>query len=284
MRRFVRIHAALIVSALLWTAPVATLARTAHAESSARFIQLDGAQNFRDVGGYRTESGQTVRRGLLYRSGTLGQLTPAGQARFESLHPAAIIDLRTTAERGRDSNTAWLRARPGYWAREYGMSQGDLGQALGDPSKLTAAGMRAMMAGGYRTMFKQQALAYRVLFGRLLSAKGPVVLNCTAGKDRTGIGTALVLTALGVPYENVREDFLLSNAGLDRGKLQGALSGPFASLPREVVAPLLGVEGEYLDAAFDQMRKDYGSVERYLAKELSVGPREIARLRRRMLV
>lgn len=275
----------LALSALSLAAPVFAEAPASitRAPIDKRFIALDGAQNFRDIGGYRAESGGIVKRGVLYRSGTLGQLTPAGQARFERLGTAAIIDLRSTAERGRDADSAWLRARAGYWARDYGMSQGDLSKAFGDRSKLTAAGMRAMMTQAYRTMAKEQVPAYRVLFARLLDTNGPVVLNCTAGKDRTGIGAALVLTALGVPYGTVREDFLLSNAGIDTAVLQRTISSPLSELPADVVAPLLGVEGPYLDAAFDQFRRDYGSVEAFLDKELGVGPREIAQLRQRML-
>jgi protein-tyrosine phosphatase len=253
------------------------------AESATRFISLDGAQNFRDVGGYRTASGRMVKRGRLYRSGTLGGLTPAGQARFNSLHSVAIIDLRNTSERTSDQVAAWLKSRRGYWTRDYGRSQGDLGRTLGDTSGFTTARMRAMMTGAYRRMYKEQAPAFRVLFTQLLSAHGAVVVNCTAGKDRTGIAIALVLTALGVPYATVREDFLLSNAGIDPARLAGTLNGPFAKLPPDVVAPMLGVDGEYLDAAFDQIRKDHGSIEAFLEQELGVGPSEIAQLRRRML-
>ncbi|MEO5587306.1 MAG: tyrosine-protein phosphatase [Novosphingobium sp.] len=253
------------------------------APAQARFVALDGAQNFRDIGGYRTASGRMVRHGVLYRSGTLGRLTSAGQAQFERLRTAAVVDLRTTDERSRDTNAVWLRARPGYWARDYGISKGDLNSAFGDRSKLSAPGVRAMMTHAYRTMAKEQTPSYRVLFARLLDTNRPVVLNCTAGKDRTGIGAALVLTALGVPYDAVRRDFLLSNAGIDPAVLQRHLSPPLNTLPAEIIAPLLGVEGPYLDAAFDQFRRDYGSVEGFMAKELGVGPREIVRLRRRML-
>ena len=110
------------------------------------------------------------------------------------------------------------------------------------------------------------------------------MVNCTAGKDRTGIATALVLTALGVPYATVREDFLLSNNALGMQGLSGTISPYLAKLQPDVVQPLVGVEGEYLDAAFDQLRKDYGSVENYLAQELGIGPAQLAVLKRRMLV
>ena len=79
-----------------------------------------------------------------------------------------------------------------------------------------------------------------------------------------------------MPYETVREDYLLSNTGLNMDLVQGAISPQLASLPREVLQPLVGVEGAYLDAAFAQMKADYGSIEAYLDKELGVGPAEIA--------
>jgi protein-tyrosine phosphatase len=280
-----RLNYRFALTLLLAFAAPATLASIApvRAEAAARFVQLDGAQNFRDVGGYRTVNGETVKHGVLYRSGTLGGLSARGQAQLAGLRPVAIVDLRTTEERSHDRNGDWLVAQPGYWAKDGGMSLGDLRKLFGDPSKLTAEIMRESMTAAYRTMYKEQTPGYRVLFARLLDGEGPVVLNCTAGKDRTGIGAALVLTALGVPYATVREDFLLSNAGVDPAKLAGTTGSPLAAFPPEVVAPLLGVEGPYLDAAFDQIRQDHGTVENFLARELGVGPDQITQLHRRML-
>jgi protein-tyrosine phosphatase len=87
-----------------------------------------------------------------------------------------------------------------------------------------------------------------------------------------------------VPYDTVREDYLLSNSGLNMDSVQGAISPQLAALPSEVLKPLVGVEGAYLDAAFAQLKADYGSIEAYLDKELGVGPAEIEALKRRMLV
>ena len=179
----------------------------------------------------------------------------------------------------------------GYWARDYSLDQTGFAQLFGDPANLTAESVRSAMAQGYRGMPRMLAPSYRELFARLIAGRGATVVNCTAGKDRTGIGTALVLTALGVPYETVREDFLLSNRAIAAqfSRTPGAsgidtqAAGAFAALPKDVAALLAGVDGPYLDAAFDQIRRDYGSVEGYLAKELGLGPRDLARLRRRML-
>jgi protein-tyrosine phosphatase len=266
---------------------VAKQAPASVAPAHERMIPMEGSHNFRDVGGYRTADSRTVRWNTLYRSGSLGSLKPEGMTRLQRLNVRAIIDLRMTAERRADRSNWLSMAGMGYWTRDYqlGGDQASLAQLFSDPSKLTADSVRAMMTQGYRTMPKELASQYRELFTRLIApGKGAVVVNCTAGKDRTGIGAALVLTALGVPYETVREDYLLSNSGLDMNSVQDAISPMLASLPPEVVKPLLGVEGAYLDATFAQLKTDYGSVEAYLEMELGVGPAEIKALKRRMLV
>jgi protein-tyrosine phosphatase len=273
----------ILLSALAVAPPALAKAPAAPAPAASSFRALEGAQNFRDAGGYRTASGRVVKSGVLYRSGTLARLTPAGEAAFERLRTASIIDLRTTEERSHDANGTWLRARPGYWARDYSMSLGDLGRVFGDSKNLTPDRVRAAMTQAYRTTVFEQKDSYRVLFAKLIEGKGPVVLNCTAGKDRTGVGTALVLTALGVPYPAVRRDFLLSNAAVNPALLRSGQGSPLGALPPEVAATLAGVDGQYLDATFDQIRRDYGSVNGYLAKELGVGPRQVAQLRQRML-
>jgi protein-tyrosine phosphatase len=272
------------------------IAAPAHAEAPAspadsRIIAISGAHNFRDTGGYRTSAGKITRRGLFYRSASMANLTPQGMQQLQALHVAAIIDLRSTQERRMDMSN-WLAASgQGYWARDYSLDQTSFAALFNDPANMTAESVRVAMANGYRGMPKVMAPSYRELFTRLIAGKGAVVVNCTAGKDRTGIGTALVLTALGVPYETVREDFLLSNRAISSqfsrepgaSGLDARMAAAFAALPREAIMLLAGVDGSYLDAAFDQIRSDYGSVEGYLAQELSVGPRELITLRRRLL-
>jgi protein-tyrosine phosphatase len=273
----------LLPLAFLIAVPAQAEAPSAQADS--HMIAIEGGHNFRDTGGYRTAGGRTTRRGLFYRSASMANLTPQGMAQLQALHLAAIIDLRSTQERRMDMSNWLAMSGQGYWARDYSLDQTGFAAMFGDPSKLTADSVRSAMAQGYRGMPKVLAPSYRELFARLVAGKGAVVVNCTAGKDRTGIGTALVLTALGVPYETVREDFLLSNLAIRSTSRSGGndFASQLAGLPSEVLIPLAGVEGPYLDAAFDQIRTDYGSVEGYLAKELGVGPPELARLRSRML-
>ncbi|MEO6716165.1 MAG: tyrosine-protein phosphatase [Novosphingobium sp.] len=276
------------LSALLMV-PAASAHGTHHAAAAAvpaheRFIVLEGGRNFRDVGGYRTADGREVKWGKLYRSGSLAYLTPKGISDFDQLRVTSIIDLRSTDERRRDPSNWQAASNHGYWSRDYSMGLGTMPASFGDPAKMTGEAVRAMMAGSYRSLAQQQATSYRELFARLTgSARGPVVVNCSAGKDRTGIATALVLTALGVPYETIRQDYLLSNGAYGMDSLKRDLSSPMAALAPDAAAALAGVDGSYIDATFDSLRKQYGSVENFMARELGVGPRQIALLKARLL-
>lgn len=277
----------LALGGLLIAAPaIAREAAPAAAQTQAheRFIVLEGGRNFRDVGGYRTADGRSVKWGTLYRSGSLAYLSPKGISDFDQLQVTSIIDLRSTDERHRDPNNWQAASSHGYWSRDYGLPMTGLPASMGDPAKMTGEAARAMMAGSYRSLAQQQAPSYRELFARLTGpARGPVVVNCSAGKDRTGIATALVLTALGVPYDTVRQDYLLSNGAYGMDSLKRDLSSPMAALAPDAAAALAGVDGSYIDATFAALRTQYGSVENFMVRELGVGPRQIALLKARML-
>lgn len=280
--------------ALLAAAPTSLLAQatapapqaTAAAAENSRFILIEGGRNLRDVGGYRAANGKQVRWGKLYRSGSPGGLTDTGRQTLDHLGLGAIIDLRSTSERAGDRGD-WLKSRPGYWTRDYDLGFGNLSKAFADPAKINADVVRGFMAEGYRKTIDEQAGSYRELFLRLGSAKKPVLVNCTAGKDRTGIATALVLRSIGVPYTTVKQDFLLSNnaPGMDslRQSMGSQARAMGTGMSSEVMALLSGVDGTYLDAAFDQIGKEYGSLDGYLTGKLGLKPSQIAAVRRNLL-
>lgn len=278
--------------ALLLLSPAMAMAQAAPGPVSAdpattvtREFALTGGDNFRDVGGYRTADGRKVMWGKLYRSASVGRYTAEDQALIRGLSVGSIIDLRSTRERQADK-APWMQgADVGYWTRDYDLSAGNLGALFAKRTKIDAATMRGAMIEGYRGFPREQAASYRMLFDRLLNSDKAVIVNCTAGKDRTGLATALVLSALGVPRETIMQDYLLSNSALDMDKLRAdaGLNAATAALPADAVKPLLDVEPAYLDAAFDQIDKDYGSVENYLKRELGVDRAAIQRLRQRML-
>ena len=278
--------------ALLLLTPATAMAHYAPAVAEAdpatavtREFALKGGDNFRDIGGYRAKDGRKVVWGKLYRSASVGRYTAEDQALIRGLSVGSIIDLRTTRERKADK-APWMHgADVGYWTRDYEFSGGNLGALFTKGAKLDGETVRKAMIDGYRSFPKEQAPAYRMLFDRLLNSDKAVIVNCTAGKDRTGLAAALVLSALGVPYDTIMKDYLLSTTTLDTDGLRAdaGMSAAMAALPPEVAKPLLGVEPDYLDAAFDQINKDYGSVDNYLKRELGVDRAALLRLRQRML-
>lgn len=174
-----------------------------------RVLPLEGGRNFRDLGGYATRDGRRLRWGRLYRSGSMAGLTEAAYAQLAEMGLRVICDLRTTSER-RTMPVDWGRVpNLSYWARDYELSFGDLRNLLASDLP-TGEQARAAMTAVYRELPFEQAGAYGELFRRLANGEAPLVFNCSAGKDRTGVASALILSVLGVPRETIVADYALT--------------------------------------------------------------------------
>lgn len=249
---------------------------------SDRALPLQGGRNFRDLGGYRSADGRTVRWGLIYRSGSMSKLTAADQTYLQRLGIRTVCDFRTKDERQQDPN-AWAQAtKLNYWSRDYAMSGADLESLF--QGKVGEKEVREKMADLYRTLPFEQAPAYRAMFAQLLADKAPLAFNCTAGKDRAGLAAALVLTALGVPFETVSKDYQLTNTYLPESLAADPhFKSAVSALPKTTVDALMAADPAYLAAAFDEIKRRYGSVDAYFAKELKLGDSERTKLKTRYL-
>ncbi len=250
-----------------------------------RLLPLEGGVNFRDLGGYATVDGRQVRRGLLYRSGSMTGLTEKDHDYLRQLDIAVIADFRSTDERMREP-TRWPEGEEPIrrLERDYDLEFGEVMTVLRDAPD--AASARAAFASFYRRLPAQFADQYRVMFAELVAGNTPLAFNCSAGKDRTGVAAALILTALGVPRETVIEDYLLSNRYYKPKPLTGDTQEDptarlFARLPPEVIAVFMGVEAEFLDAAFAGMAEEYGSVDGYLERAIGLDATARETLRQR---
>jgi protein-tyrosine phosphatase len=279
---------ALIATAALGLAalPPALPARTATAVQAApqRELPLQGGRNFRDLGGYRTRDGHHVRWRLLFRSGAMSKLTIADYAYLDTLGISFVCDLRTARERTAEP-TVWGGAhKPDYWTSDTLATGGDLARLLAPDSQATGAQIRAMMISLYRTLPDTHRDAYRAIFRHLVDGQLPVVFNCTAGKDRTGVAAALILAALGVPRATIVQDYALSDKIVDfRKELAGQPNSPFAKMPDEILTPLLRSDPAYIDAMLDAVNARYGSVDGYLRTEIGLTGADIARMRTNLL-
>ncbi|WP_380878620.1 protein-tyrosine-phosphatase [Sphingomonas sp. DBB INV C78] len=250
-----------------------------------RGLHLATIPNLRDIGGYRTNDGRWVKMGMIYRSDQLDRLSDADLAAMGGLGLTLVADLRTETERQREPDRVPAGAQP-LVLDVAADSTGSLG---GDMKKAGAAIMAgkgaALMVDANRdfvTLSSAKA-AYAGLLDRLDDpTAGGTLYHCTAGKDRTGWATAVILTLLGVPRETVMADYLASNEYL-RAKNEATITSVAKMMPREKLEPVLGVRAEYIQAAFDEVEKSYGSFDAYLKDGLGLDGEEINALRTRYL-
>lgn len=253
--------------------------RTMTLADDDRILPPECGFNFRDFGGYATADGGHVKPNLLFRAGVMAFVEDAGRQRLAGLGIAAICDLRSSSERGYRP-TKWHEGLPvEYWARDYATTSADLTLALENGARDPKA-MRDLMIKLYRDIAYEHVESYRALFGLMLGGKVPLVVNCSAGKDRTGTAVALVLSALGVPRETIMEDYLLT-ARADFGFLMETTVRRHTpkGLSPEAAVPLFAADPDYLDTLFDALTLRNGSIAGYLEQELGVGQSELARLR-----
>jgi protein-tyrosine phosphatase len=235
---------------------------------ASRHVLAKGACNFRDLGGYLAQDGRRVRRGLVFRSGVLDQLDAADPA-VAPLPMATVIDLRTNRERTERPSNLPEPWRAGMWARDYDASGGDHTTM---PKDIDAETVRATMHKVYRKMPFEQAPAYKQLFERLAAGDVPLLFHCLGGKDRTGVGAALLLDLLGVPRPVISADYAITERCLARDRF-AALNGGGEPVPMPAArAPLMRSDPAYLDSMFDKIAKDFGTSERYFDEALGLGP------------
>jgi protein-tyrosine phosphatase len=235
-------------------------------ESYARHFNLAGASNFRDLGGYPGKDGRTVRWRQLFRSNHLGHLTEADIDVLRGLGLKSAFDLRGTAERA-----AAVCADDAIAVHSLPVEPTVVSelQALLDAGlPLSSIEAADAMRNSYRSYVRQNTPRFRALFAHLLEDRAPLVIHCTAGKDRTGFACALVLHALGVPDDQISQDYLLTNRYYRRDPSSGS------DLPEEVRLVLHSVEASFLAASFEVIRADYGDLESYFREGLAVGPDE----------
>lgn len=254
---------------------------------TARVLDLPGARNLRELGGYRMVDGRQVKAGKIYRGGHPGGIAAEHLPRLGQLGLAAIVDLRTTEERGDLPFPDSLVRSTHYWTRDYELSRGNVVRLLRDPVTDPAA-MRRHMIESYARFPEEQREGIGALLCLLLEGRTPVLVNCTAGKDRTGVACALLLAALGADHQLIRQDYALTEQLHDPSGQLFAVDpdGPFAYLLKvdpQVWRTMMRSDPAYIDATFKALEEHHGGTERYLELAHGIGPAELKRLRELLL-
>lgn len=252
-------------------------------------LDISGAVNLRDFGGYTTAAGERVKSNVLYRSGMMTSLDEQGRRDFLDLGISVICDLRHHSERDREPTPF-----PAELPRQV-LIPLDPGRhftrAEAQPKQFQPMGSEqervAFMTGINIDLARDHSQDYRRMFDELLDPKlDAFLVHCSAGKDRTGFAVGIILRLLGVEQETVMQDYLLTNA---------AMNFETFNLPRlrerygdhitlEDARGISGVREAYLSAAFNELDRVWGSFENYLVEGVGLSDTQQAQLKQRYLV
>ncbi len=238
-------------------------------------LTLQGASNFRDVGGYLTADGGRVRRGHVFRSDHLAGLTAQDLARLGQLGVTHSLDFRGAAEcqttpyNIHGVQRVALTIEPSVIAKMQALVARGIEPSAEDTVEL--------MRGTYRDFVNHNAGTFGRFLKHLLQVPTPQVFHCTAGKDRTGFAAALLLSALGVDRATIEHDYLLTNQLYRRDpNLEG-------KGPPHVMQVLWQVQPAFLNAAYEAVDAQHGSMQDYLHGAIGLSPQELTALRALLL-
>ncbi len=252
------------------------------ADSAKRHVVLQGAANFRDLGGYSTKDGHHVKWNEIYRSADMSRLTDADLLVLKDRKITYDVDLRGIKE----AAGAPDKINPGTDYILCSAGSNNLGAMMKGlyTAKGKAAGDSLIMQFYKNT--DSLALRYKPFFDKLLDLPTgqSLVFHCTAGKDRTGIAAALLLYSLGVPYDTIIQDYEATNyyRRTENAKAIGQMTKGLHA-DEEVVKAMMAAKKEYLDATFDKIKKQYGSIDNYLTTQIGLDDKKIALLKSKFL-
>jgi protein-tyrosine phosphatase len=254
-----------------------------------RRLPFDGHANFRDLGGYPGADGRRVRWGRLFRSGSLSELTDGDLELLKRLGLGVVCDFRSPRERSEEPHRFPDDSSPEQRAVNHEQLAGALNpdeiRSRIEQARLSDLDTGSLLIDGNAAF----ATTHRKPFATMLElvcerAPEPILVNCSAGKDRTGFASAVLLLALGVSREVIRHDYLLTNhyQGYDRRRRLEQIRQSSQADPEDL-RPLLEARPDYIDAAFGAIDRAWGSDEAFLRDGLGLSAGSLAGLRAELL-
>ena len=256
----------------------------AYQSEDHRKIVLDGTSNTRELGGYKTEDGRSLKWGVLYRSDKLSELTDADQEYLLQLGIKRVIDFRSSEEKQNEPDQLPstlkyiempIEADGAIRPKVEAILKGDLNEDVG-----------AILVETNKEFISDFSGVYKGFIESLIENQEPTLFHCTAGKDRAGFAAALVLLAVGVPEKIVIEDYMKTNKYTEE-TIQDYINKinlySLGSVDAEILRPLLGVEERFIRAALDEIKQKYGNVETFIRDELEIPDQSIIELKNFLL-
>ena len=258
-------------------------------EHPQRMVPLEKGVNFRDIGGYPTADGRQISWGKVYRSGYLARLTQKDLDQLRKLNIRLVYDLRSVEE---------VAAHPHKLPA--GADIVSINRPIKDPSRISRirtygdllfgrkTATQLMLEGYTRITLEKNGPILGEFLRRVAEGEGPAVVNCTAGKDRTGLTIALLLSVLGVPEDVIVADYAYSNLFYKKFEA-GLLADPrmarlkWFGVTLDDIRPMLTAEPDRLRHSLDYLRTQYGSIDAYLKQKANVDERVMDALREKLL-
>lgn len=256
--------------------------------ASERLIPMENAYNFRDLGGIPTKDGRVVKWGTFYRSGKLSTLSERDLKYFKTLGINTVIDFRDDEEIKKDPN----RYPADHVVERIRIPIGDASGNMQRELKKTIKkanpdnfDSELFVADVMRQFIDTFAFQYRPFLEMVAKPqKTPLLFHCTAGKDRTGLGSALILAMLGVDKDLILGDYLMSNFYRNKKINKTLRKATLVGVDQKIAQPLVEVKSSYLAAAFEAMEKKHGSVENFLEFEYDLTPDKLSHIRDQYLI
>ncbi len=257
--------------------------------AASRGVETGGVENFRDMGGYRTAEGKAVRWGRFFRGGPLYGLNGHQTAALSRLGIKRVVDYRTKLEAGRapdecpeGADRLHLPAVPSV-KRFQDFTDRDMLTHLRLVNTEEAAAEQFLLFKELYTALPFGTDAFRQMLLSLDSEGGvPLYQHCSAGKDRTGVGSVLLLLALGVDEETAVRDYLLSRdfrAEANRRKVQEMTAAGISREAAALLQRMMNVSEELIFSALHAIREKYPSYEAFFEKEYGFGGDTLSRWR-----
>ena len=239
--------------------------------------------NFRDFGGYKTQNGTHLKKGLLYRSGDLSKASDSDIEYIASLGIKTVCDLRSEYERQKEPDRTPVAKPFTFFNIPMRPIVDYHGRSLRRLFSLMFGSERKMdyIAESYQA-YREYATNYlpqlKALFHRISILENlPILIHCSAGKDRTGVVSSLIQLVLGVPFETVMADYLKTNDHLDaytEDVFRRLSKLAYFGVPWRMYAPLFDARIDYLGAAFEQVKEEFGAVDDWLRRGLGFSEKE----------
>ena len=246
-----------------------------------REIEFEGIVNFRDLGGIINQDGKKIKWGKLYRSAKLDEVTYNDSLKFSNLGISKIVDFRTNGERIEAPDFMFSGVENIHLPMgDDNWSQNDFSTLI---SELSVDSLEYFMLDLYSKIPIKFSDSYKSFFSLLKNEDQPILYHCTAGKDRTGIASSLILYMLDIDMKTIQKEYELSNYYRKEENLKYEKMLAEYGISPEKTKIMMELKPSYITAIFDTISEKYGSLDNYLEKQLNVSNKDILLFRDKFL-